>query len=638
VEATPRGLTTGTNQLPSAKMQLWHGPIGEFVSDARAGSLAPAMLRSFYTLHGYQPGPPEVRSWEHSLGALSDAVASLESHNIGVVVEYHLPYSNQRIDAVFIGKNTAGSAQALVTELKQWSHVELEDKFALNVLVDGVERAHPCQQALDYAGCLSEVHSAFVSDRLRARSCSYCHNLLPANAAPLKAKQFQNLIRESPLFKKGDEERLGEYVRKEAGNGDGMTLMREYATGKFQPSKKLLEVLEATIKQSDEWHLLGRQREAYNAVFAAVRRLHGKRGRAAVLVKGGPGTGKSVIAIQLMADTLRLGLSAMHVTGGKAFTTTLRSKFKGAEPLFGWNLYTRNVPPQSIDLLLVDEAHRVRETSDTRFTQTRERGQKSQMQELLDCSKVTVFLLDENQYVRPDEVGSSDLVRETTQTLGVPLREFDLHTQFRCGGCIEYATWVDYLLGFVEEKPKPWGLLYHFQLVNRPTDLDKMMAAAKSNGERARITAGFCWKWSSPKPDGSLVEDVQIGSWLRPWNAKRSPKKRYKPENDPYTLWAETDAGEWQIGCIYSAQGFEFDRVGIIWGPDLVWRKDNWVAQLEYTYDPPLKPASVNDQRQRLIRNAYRVLLTRAMREAVLLCLDAETKAHVAEVLQGMQL
>jgi hypothetical protein len=593
------------------------------------------MIKRFYTYHGHQPGDSEVRSWENSLTALGEAVAPMTGRDIGVVVEYHLPYSNQRIDAVFLGKSVADVPQALVVELKQWSQVDLEDEFALNVLVGGQEHAHPSQQALDYAGCLRDVHSSFVEGRLTARSCSFCHNMPPNFVPSLTGLQFKQLVKESPLFTKGDGEPLGDHVVEQVGNGCGRSLLMDYSAGRFKPSKKLLELVEATISSGEEWHLLGRQREAYNAVFAQVRRLQKKRGRSAVLIRGGPGTGKTVIAVQLLADCLRLGLVAAHSTGGKAFTTTLRSKFEGAERLFIGNKDVRNAPTQSLDLLLVDEAHRVRETSDTRFTPKGERNSKSQMQELLDCSKVTVFLLDENQYVRPDEIGCSRVIREAAKALKVPLQEFDLDTQFRCGGCSEYASWVDCLLGFLPSKPNPWGQQYTLRIIDSPHDLDRMVADAKRNDERARIAAGFCWPWSDPGPGGTLIHDVQIGGWSRPWNAKEAAGKRYTPATHPYTLWAETPAGEDQVGCIYSVQGFEFDRMGVIWGTDLVWRGMQWVAQRKSSYDKPVKARTADALR--LFRNAYRVLLTRGMRETCLLCLDDETREHVRLELQGMQ-
>jgi hypothetical protein len=257
------------------------------------------------------------------------------------------------------------------------------------------------------------------------------------------------------------------------------------------------------------------------------------------------------------------------------------------------------------------------------------------MEELLDCSKVTVFLLDENQYVRPDEIGCTDLIRRVTKELGVPLQEYDLDTQFRCGGCTEYAEWVDFLFGYRDNRPLPWGDMYRFNVVDVPADLDRMMAEAKKVGERARLVAGFCWPWSDPLPQGNLVRDVKVGHWSRPWNAKELSKKRYTPQTHPYTLWAETDVGENQVGCIYSAQGFEFDRVGVIWGRDLVWRNGEWVAQRGELYDKPVK--AKNADTLRLVRNAYRVLLTRGIKETWLLCLDPETRQHVREELDRMK-
>jgi DUF2075 family protein len=128
--------------------------------------------------------------------------------------------------------------------------------------------------------------------------------------------------------------------------------------------------------------------------------------------------------------------------------------------------------------------------------------------------------------------------------------------------------------------------------------------------------------------DGQLVDDVSIGDWSRPWNRKPE-NKAYRSAKHPYTLWATTDEGLGQVGCVYSAQGFEFDRVGVIWGPDLVWRDDGWVAQRKQTKDPGLRRAKTDDELRRLMRNVYRVLLTRGMRRTTILCLDVETREHL---------
>jgi hypothetical protein len=339
------------------------------------------------------------------------------------------------------------------------------------------------------------------------------------------------------------------------------------------------------------------------------------------------------VAVQLLAAALRLGWKAAHSTGGKAFTTALRSKFRGAHDLFIWNMNTRSAASQGLDLLLVDEAHRVRQTSDSRWTPKIERGKRSQVEELTAASKVTVFLLDENQFVRPDEVGSSSLVRKHAAERGIRLKEFDLAVQFRCGGCAEYIAWVDWLLGFAAEVPSPWGDRYSVELVENTDALDQLMSEAKASDESARLLAGFCWKWSDPSASGELVDDVVIGDWHRPWNRK-AEEKSYKPADHPYTRWAETDEGESQVGCIYSAQGFEFAWAGIIWGEDLVWRSDRWVARPKQSFDRPVK---ASPDMLSLVRNAYRVLLSRGLAGVRILVLDEETRAHVARALEEMR-
>ncbi|HPW20032.1 MAG TPA: DUF2075 domain-containing protein [Vicinamibacterales bacterium] len=612
-------------------MELWHGNLPEFVESSQDGSLVPQMTRSFARIHSSTPSPAEARSWDLSLAAMSN-VAEGQGDDVGVSVEYHLPLSGQRIDVVFTGYDAGGHANALVVELKHWDGVSLEDKYTQNVIVGDAEHLHPSQQAAGYVDFLGDIHGAFADERLRGYPCAFCHELDASGGEVLRDRRFSELLKLSPLFQKGEEDALADYLHARVGRGDGMDVLDAFRKGRFKPSRKVIDCLADVIQRDERWHLLERQQLAYNAILAQVQRAVDLQKRAAVLVRGGPGTGKTVIAVQLLADVLRRRFTAAHSTGGRAFTTAMRATFKGADKLFIWNLNTRNAPFQGLDLLLVDEAHRIRENSDTRFTRARDRNRKSQVDELLDAAKVVVFLLDEHQYVRPDEVGRSDLIRDASSAMRIPLREYDLATQFRCGGCVEYVQWVDHLLGFRPTPPeRGWRSRFTFSILRDPEELDELLEQAESGRRSARLLAGFGWKWSDPLRDGGLVDDIRIGSWSRPWNPKRDPKRNYNPENDPYTIWATTDSGREQVGCIYSAQGFEFDCVGVIWPPDLVWRNHGWVAQKDKSFDRPVK-ASLH--MQRLVRNAYRVLLTRGLQEAKLLCLDAETTAHIAALLK----
>jgi len=615
-------------------MELWHGSISDFVKGGEVEALTGGMLQSFWNNHHYLPSVSETNSWNNSLKALASVADEITSEDIGVVLEYHLPYSGCRIDAIFLGKNNSDNNCSTIVELKQWSEVQPCEN-PLNIIINGSEHQHPSQQALDYAEHLTEIHSSYTENKIGTAPCSYCHNLSKTNSTLLEDVIFSDVLKASPLFIKGDEEIFTIYLENSIGNGSGIKLLEKFINGRFKPNKKLLEVIDSVLHMKEQWHLLDNQRVAFNAIWSQVLKIKtgGKKfSRSAILVRGGPGTGKTVIATQLLADAIRNNYSAVHTTGGKAFTTTLRAQFKGAAALFAWNLNMRNAPTEEIDLLLVDEAHRIRYTSDTRWTPVSERNKHSQIEELLNAAKITVFFLDENQYVRPDEIGCTELIRTTAKKFGIKLYEYDLNAQFRCGGCIDYLMWVENLLGFEQIKSSGWRNNYTFSLVDSPVKLENLIIDAKKQNETSRIVAGFCWKWSNPLPDGTLINDVKIGDWSHPWNAKPVESKMYKPENHPYTIWANTSVGENQVGCIYSAQGFEFDRVGVIWGPDLVWRKDRWVAQPEKSFDSPVKSKKADTLR--LVRNAYRVLLTRGIKETRLLCLDDETREHIRQELE----
>ena len=499
------------------------------------------------------------------------------------------------------------------------------------------EEVHPSQQAFDYKNHLQETQSAVVDCKIQIEPCVYCHNLSQSKVTALDDSRFSQFRSEAPLFKKEQKEEFGEFLFNNVGAGKGIRIKDGFSNGRFKPNKKLLDVLDAVINKEEKWHLIDNQRLAYNSIWGkvlALKKPTSKIRHAAIIVKGAPGTGKSVIAIQLLADAMRNNFIAAHSTGGKAFSINLRSKFKGADKIFIWNLNLRNAPTQGLDLLLVDEAHRIRKTSDIQWTKATDKTGLSQTEELLNAGRIVVFFLDDNQSVRPDEVGSTNLILETAKKMGIPTFEYDLQAQFRCGGCTDYLDWINYLFGFSSKMPNYWNEQYHFSFVDSPSELESAIHNSKGSTGNSRLVAGFCWSWSDPNSDGSLVPDVVIDDWKRPWNAK-AMKSSYPYEKHPYTLWAETPIGKEQIGCIYSAQGFEFDSVGVIWGKDLVWRDDHWVAQREYSKDNPVKRKTVNTEKY--LMNSYRVLLTRGIKETRLLCLDDETRDHIRDSLENLK-
>ena len=378
-------------------MDLWQGDLPDFIKAARSRQLASGMAQRYGEIYKRRPTESEYASWEQSLAAVASVADQAATDDIGVLVEYHLPLSERRIDVMFFGRRTDGRPGSLLVELKRWTEVSLEDECALNVISGGVEHVHPSEQALDYTAYLRDVHSNYADTDSSIQPCAYCHNMHEAGGHALVDPRFADRLARSPLFLSGDERRFAELLNREVGQGDGVSLMHQVRFGKFRPSKGIVQSLEAVLEYDDAWHLLDEQRKAFNAVWAEVQRLEGAAKRSAILVRGGPGTGKSVVAVQLLAEALKDGLAAVHSTGGKAFTTVMRGTFTGTEGLFRWNRNLRNAQPMELDLLLTDEAHRIRETSDDRWTRREERGQRSQIDELLDAAKVSVFFLDEHQ-------------------------------------------------------------------------------------------------------------------------------------------------------------------------------------------------------------------------------------------------
>ena len=145
------------------------------------------------------------------------------------------------------------------------------------------------------------------------------------------------------------------------------------------------------------------------------------------------------------------------------------------------------------------------------------------------------------------------------------------------------------------------------------------------------MTAGSCWRWSDPRPDGRLVDVVTIGGWSRPWNLRSERGVGGAP---PSSLWASDPGGFGQVGCVYTAQGFEYHWNGVIVGPDLVWRTDRWVSRREFNKDPDFRSAkTVSDETfDRLVRHVYKVLLTRGLTGTLLYSVDAETHAMLRRV------
>jgi hypothetical protein len=461
---------------------------------------------------------------------------------------------------------------------------------------------------------------------------AYLHNATEHGVRALRDRHPTEHIRMFTGEKKGD---LIAFLRQRLDPTVPGTQAADYFLGlKSGPSRQLLAVAASEIRDREQFVLLDQQRVAYDIVLHEVERAREADTKSIVVVTGGPGTGKSVIALSILGELARQGRAVLHATGSQSFTKTLRKVAgKGStrvQSMFKYFNSFMEAERNSLDVLILDEAHRIRETSENRYTKAAHRTGRPQLDELIAAARVPVFLLDENQVVRPGELGTVEEIESFAVGLGLRVHRISLDDQFRCGGSEAYVRWVQQLLGLLPGGAVQWDgdEAFSVDVVASPEEMEARLSVKAEQGFSARMTAGFCWPWSEPERDGQLVPDVVIGEWQRPWNVKGERAVGGAP---PSALWATDPAGFGQVGCIYTAQGFEYDWNGVIFGPDLVWRTDRWIAVRSASKDPAFRSAGKvpEEEFDRLIRNVYKVLSTRGMMGTLLYSVDPETNRYL---------
>ncbi len=626
-------------------MRLYAGTTSNFVADATRNNIARRLESAFVEHFRHRPSPAEVRSWEESLARLGLVVSSAKLTDHGIFLEFQLPQNSGRIDALITGVDKNKRENAVIVELKQWQKSEATDAEAMVTTWLGGQlrdKLHPSVQAQGYRDYLADMHSAFYEepDPILLSACAYLHNYRTSLDDPIRATKFQESMSRVPLFDAEQGAELEEYLVARLNRGHGIPILQRIEESKLRPSKKLLDHISAVVDGEPRFVLLDEQRVVFERALAEAKRGFSDLRKRVVLVQGGPGTGKSVLAANLLGKLSRAALHTQYTTGSKAFTETLRKILgrRAAAQLTYSNNYTKS-EPNSVDVLICDEAHRIREKSTTRFmTAAQIAAMPPQIDELLNAAKVSVFFIDDLQVVRPGESGSAELIRAAAKKVGADLKEYQLEAQFRCAGSDAFVNWVDNTLGIRSTANQIWNRkdeAFDFRIFRSVDALDLAIRERSTPGSSARLVAGFCWPWSKARSDGSLSDDVIIGNFHRPWNAKPESKK-LAAGIPKAPLWAHDPGGINQVGCVYTAQGFEFDYVGVIWGRDLRFDSSTqkWIADKTFSKDNVVRRSG--DAFAAYIRNIYRVLLSRGLKGCYVYCEDEETAKFLLSRCEGV--
>ncbi len=614
-------------------MHLYQGTSEQFIADAVQARIANQLADRFFAEFRYRPAPSEVTSWRNSLLAMANALQLADLTDQGVLVELKLPLSSKRLDVLITGSNPAtNSDQAVVVELKQWTAVgrsNITDCVTVDYGGKPRDFLHPSRQAAQYQRYLIDTHPAFTDGGVALDACAYLHYAQHDPTSPLYHADFAALLGSNPAFAGDQVDAFATYLDARVAGPDDGSILDKVATSAFRPHKRLLDHVARVIRHEPVFTLLDEQQITYNAIMDSVRGAGQNQQSVAFLVQGGPGTGKSVIAVNLVAELSELGLRTLHLTGSKAFTENLR-KIVGtrAGALFKYFRDTANVD-EPLDVTILDEAHRIRTISTSRFTPAKARTGKAQIDDILDASRVSVFFIDDLQVVRPGEVGSTDMIREAAAKRSLEVREFELTAQFRSNGSDSFIQWVTNTLEMERTPQVLWPMDddFDFRIVGNVRELEQMIRGRAAAGATARLVAGFCWPWSEPDDAGELVPDVRVGEWSMPWNAK-SDAKRLGPGIPKSDFWASAKEGIDQVGCVYTAQGFEFDYVGVIVGPDLVYRpmEGGWKGQRDQSHDRVVRSGVTEQEFTDFVKSTYRVLLTRGLRGCYVFFMDGPTR------------
>jgi DUF2075 family protein len=597
--------------------------------------IAEKLAHEYVAEMGHKPGASEFNSWQNSLTSLGWLIDHAKVHDHGIILEYQLPLSSLRLDAMLTGRSTTQTQNAVIIELKQWGQTQPSNvEGCVETFVGhNIRRVlHPSVQVGRYEQYLQDTHTAFYDGGIGLAAVSYVHNMTYNATEELFAARHADALKRNPLFTGDQTDELAGYLNERLSAGDGIPIMAAVLESKYRPSKKLLDHTAAMVRGQSEFVLLDEQLVVFNSVMTAARESFHKTTKGVMLVKGGPGTGKSVIALNLMGELAKHGYNAHHATGSKAFTENVR-RIVGSRASAQFKYFNSYGPAASndIDVLILDEAHRLRETSDSRYTPKAKRSDLAQVDELIRAAKVSVFFIDDLQGVRPNEAGTSDLIAEAALRNNAEIDVFELETQFRCAGSDAFVSWVDNTAGLAETANPVWEGTdgFDFRIVDSVEQLDALIRSKADESFSARLTAGFCWRWSDPESDGTLVNDVKIGTWEMPWNA-RPDAGRLAANVPPSNFWASNPNGINQVGCVYTAQGFEFDYVGVIVGRDLRWdpASSDWIGDPSESQDSIVKRSG--KQFTELIMRTYRVLLTRGMKGCYVYFEDEATRRQIA--------
>ena len=610
-------------------MIVYNATKADFLNDVLTNEIENIVLKNVKLKLNRGVGIAEIRSWASSLSYMDRIMQdAMIPNDCGIAIEYQIPQTGKRIDFIISGQNEDSKDSVILIELKQWSEAKLTIKDSIvETFVGGRigEHTHPSYQAWSYATLLQGFNEVVYKENIQLHPCAYLHNY--AEDGVIRNEFYAEYINKAPVFLKSDAIKLREFIKKHVRYGDRTNILYRIENGKIKPSKMLADSITKMIKGNQEFVMIDDQKVVYeNAI--ALAKIANEKNKQVLIVKGGPGTGKSVVAINLLVELTKLQKLTQYVSKnaapravyearltGSVRATEIRNMFRGSGAFI-------DSPANEYDALIVDEAHRL-----NKFSGLFGNLGENQIKEIINASKFSVFFLDEDQRVTLKDIGQKEEIIKWAHLSKASITELELNSQFRCNGSDGYLAWLDNTLQIRETVNQDLsGVDYDFRVLDNPAELRELIIEKNNINNRARIVAGYCWKWPSKKDFNAYDIEFPEYDFRMKWNL-----------TEDGSTWIISPKSVNEVGCIHTCQGLEVDYIGVIIGDDLVVRNGVVItdASKRASSDNSVKgykklmkenPEEAKEQLDLIIKNTYRTLMTRGMKGCYVYCVDEETR------------
>lgn len=618
-------------------MLIYDGLKSDFMADTENDVLETKLYDTIKQKMNRSTGLSELNSWRNSLKemyiTLNDSAIPSDA---GVAIEYNIPQTSKRVDFLISGYDDNNKGNVIIIELKQWEQLQaIEGHEAIvETYTGGANRrvVHPSYQAWSYAALIKDYNQYVQDEDVELHPCAYLHNYPRKDNDPLDAKQYEDVLSDAPAFTYGQRDALRNFIKKNIKTGDGEDTLVKIEHGKIKPSKQLQDSICGMLKGNKEFIMLDEQKVVYETILNLSTKCQKDNKKRTIIVEGGPGTGKTVVAINLLAELTKRDQFAQYVSKNSAPRIVYGYKLKGSmkrnsvDNLFkGSGCYT-DAPLNSIGTILADEAHRLNEKSGM-FQNLGE----NQIKEIIHASRCSVFFIDESQRVTTSDIGSVEEIEKWAKMEHSEVFRMELVSQFRCNGSDGYLAWVDDVLQIRDTANYDLeGIDYDIRICDSPMEMEHIILEKNNIRNRARILAGYCWNWPKETRNDVNYHDIKIGDYGISWNLDGGDAFAINPDSVH------------EAGCIHTSQGLEFDYVGVIIGDDM--RYENGEIITDYSKraktDQSMKgikgiaknnPQEANRLADEIIKNTYRTLMTRGMKGCYVYCTDSKLSEYLKE-------